>query len=94
MIEQFLTQAHDQAFKDWMTQHPHGFYLNEGSPGTIRRGEGTMILHKVGCFHLGTGEGVISTTYAKAAADDPHELIAWATKSGLTVVACRSCKPE
>lgn len=94
MVHQFLTQAHDQQFKDWLTQHPHGFYLNEGSMGTILRGEGRMILHRVGCHHLGMGEGVVSTTYAKVATDDREELLEWAKGTGLTVVACRSCKPE
>ena len=94
MVEKFLTQAQDQLFKDWLAQHPHGFYLNEGSRGNIERGAGGMIVHKVGCHHLGTGEGVISTTYAKAASDDRDELVTWAKNEGLTVVACSSCKPD
>ena len=94
MTEQFLTQAEDQRFKYWLTRHPNGFYLNERSRGIIRRGQGEMVLHKVGCHHLGCGEGVISTTYAKAASDDMEELIIWATDHGLTVAGCSSCQPD
>lgn len=93
MVEKFLTQAQDQQFKDWLAQHPHSLYLNEGARGNIERGSGEMILHKVGCHHLGKGEGVVSTTYAKAACDNRDELITWAEEKGLTVVACTSCKP-
>ena len=91
--ELFLTQAQDQEFKKWMLEHPYGFYLNERTTGTIRRSEGEMILHKVGCHHLGDGEGYINTTYAKAAAENYEELVAWAKKKGLGVHHCQSCKP-
>ncbi len=94
MVETFLTRADDPQFKAWMTHHAHGFYLNERNTGNIRRGTGEMILHRVGCSHLGMGEGVISPTYGKAAADDRAALRTWATQHGLTVVACRSCKPD
>jgi len=94
MVKEFLTQAEDQQFKQWMAQHPDGYYLNEGLAGNIRRGKGGMMLHKVGCHHLGTGEGVITTTYAKAASEDRRELLTWADGAGLTAVACRSCKPD
>jgi len=52
------------------------------------------VLHKVSCHHLGTGEGVISTTYAKVASDDREQLRAWALGRGVTVDACTSCKPD
>ncbi len=83
MVEQFIGQAKDQEFKDWLAQHPHGFYLNERMTGNLMRGQGEMILHKVGCHHLGTGEGVISTTYAKAGSDNREELIEWAKGGGV-----------
>jgi hypothetical protein len=93
MIAPFLTPADDQAFKDWMQQHWHdGFYLNEKTTGTIRRGKGTMIMHMVGCKHLGAGEGVVSTTYAKVASVHRDELRAWAHEQELQVVSCRSCR--
>jgi hypothetical protein len=94
MVEEFAGATQDQQFKDWLQRHPHGFYLNEGSVGNIQRGAGGMILHRVGCHHLGGGEGVISTTYGKAASDDLEELMSWAERKGLGVVGCSSCKPD
>ena len=95
MAEKFMTQAEDETLlKCRMVHHPNGFYLNEGQVGNIRRGQGGMILHKVSCPHLGNGEGVVSTTYAKVAADDRQELTVWAERHNLTVVACSTCKPE
>lgn len=94
MAEEFLTQSEDQRFKTWMVQHPRGVYLNEGRVGNIKRSQGGMILHKVGCYHLGDGEGVISTTYAKVGADDVQDLRAWAERHSLTIAPCRSCKPD
>jgi len=94
MVQEFLTQEQDQLFKDWLAQHQHGFYLNERERGNIVHGVGATVLHKVGCYHLGTGEGVISTTYAKVASDDREQLRAWALGRGVTVDACTSCKPD
>jgi hypothetical protein len=94
MLRKFLTQADDEQFKFWMVKNSNGFYLNEGQVGNIKRGAGGMILHMVSCHHLGNGEGVISTTYAKVAADSPQELRTWAESHGLTVVSCSSCKPD
>jgi hypothetical protein len=92
MVTRFSTPADDQAFKNWMQDHRHdGFYLNEETTGTIRRGRGTMIMHMVGCKHLGTGEGVVSTSYAKVASVHREKLLAWATEHGLQVVPCGSC---
>lgn len=93
MVTLFSGLEDDQAFKDWMKQHQNGFYLNEGDMGTIRRGTGKMILHKVGCSHLGDGEGVVSTTYAKVAADDYADLVDWAEEKRLEIVRCSRCKP-
>ena len=75
-----------------MAQHPDGFYLNERSVGNIKRGTGEMLLHKVSCRHLGKDQR--STTYAKVASDNAKELVEWATRAGLTVTACSSCKPD
>lgn len=94
MVDLFLTQACDQQFKSWLKQHPHGFYLNERIVGNINRGAGNMIMHKVGCHHLGDGAGIISTTYAKVASDVKENLLAWAIDHGLKVDICRSCKPD
>jgi hypothetical protein len=93
MVEQFLTQAEDQQFKNWLVGHSNGFYLNERDQGNIRHGRGEMVLHRVGCHHLGNGEGVCSTTYAKAASDSREDLVAWASNNGLTVAPCSSCRP-
>jgi hypothetical protein len=81
-------------FKSWLINNSNGFYLNEGSRGNIKRGSGKMILHIVGCKHLGMGEGVISTTFAKAASSDIQQLFIWANDKGLEVRSCRSCKPD
>ncbi len=87
MVEQFVGQAKDQEFKDWLAQHPHSFYLNQ-------RGQSEVMLHKVGCFHLGTGEGYNSTANFKAGSDNRAELIEWAKAQDLKVVPCSSCKPD
>ncbi len=96
MAKTFLTQADDEQFKQWMAEHPNGFYLNETQVGNIKHGQGGVILHKVSCHHLGNGEGIISTTYAKVADEDREALVSWAHTSdkNLTVVNCSSCKPE
>lgn len=90
----YTTPDDDQAFKDWMAQHPNGYYLNECAVGNIRRGSGDMYLHKVGCPHLGTGEGVCSTTFGKAPSDDREALVTWATGRGLNVIGCGTCRPD
>lgn len=74
MAEEFFTQADDEQFKSWLAQHSHGFYLNEGQVGNVKRSQGGMMLHKAACYHLGDGAGIISTTYAKAASHDRQEL--------------------
>jgi hypothetical protein len=94
MINQFTDQNQDQQFKDWLARHPDGFYLNERQRGNMISGQGQMMLHKVGCPHVGTGEGFITTTYAKAVSDDVDELIEWAKAKGLSIVNCSSCSPD
>ncbi len=85
--QEFSTPARDQEFKDWHAQHPQGFYLNE-------RGHGEVMLHKVGCFHHGSGKRFRSTTRFKVGSDDREKLMEWAKKRNLKVVPCSSCKPE
>lgn len=91
MIIQFTKQAEDQQFKDWLAQHPHGFYLNVRRRGNLERGQGQIMLHKVGCYHVGTGEGFTTTTNAKVVCDSQKELTQWAEAKGLTIVVCSSC---
>ena len=88
MVEIFLDLSQDQQFKDWLAQHPDSFYLNK-VPGKTK-----VMLHKVGCFHLGSGEGVVTTTHAKFASDNLHSLIAWAAKEGMAVDVCQTCAPD
>ena len=85
MVEQFVGQAQDQQFKDWHAQHPHGFYLNQ-------RGQGEVMLHKVGCLHHGSGKGFNSTTRFKVGSNDREELLEWAKANNLKVVPCGHCK--
>ena len=87
-MEKFLDLSQDQHFKDWLVQHPNGFYLN------IVSGKTKAMLHKVGCFHLGYGEGVVTTTNAKFADDNLHRLLACASKDGMTFSVCRTCAPD
>lgn len=86
MEKEFLTQEQDQEFKDWHSQHPHGFYLNE-------RGKGEVMLHKVGCFHHGSGEGFSSTTKFKVGSDERKELETWAKTNNSKLVSCGHCNP-
>ena len=94
MIEEFLTQADDSSFREWRKQNANGFYLNEGQPGNIKHGAGKMILHRVSCHHLGSGESFVSTTYGKAVSSSHDALVGWAQGKGLTVSSCSSCKPD
>jgi hypothetical protein len=86
MVEEFLTQERDQEFKNWLLQHPHGFYLN-------KRTNDEVMLHKVGCFHLGFSEGCSSTTKFKVGSDDREELETWAITKKFNLVSCRHCNP-
>ena len=88
MVEKFLDLSQDQQFKDWLAQHPNGFYLN------MVPGKSKAMLHKVGCFHLGSGEDVVTTTHAKFADDNLHKLLACASNEGITFGVCRTCAPD
>lgn len=86
MVAQFIGKEQDQPFKDWLAQPPHGFYLNE-------RGQGEVMLHKVDCWHHGSGEGFNSTTKFKIGSDNREELEEWAKENFFKVAPCRHCKP-
>ena len=67
MIEKFDKPEHDAGFRRWMAEHPDGYYVN-------KTGASQGMLHRVGCPHLGTGEGVICTTNSKLCSDSAEEL--------------------
>jgi len=89
---EFLTEEQDQDFKDWHSQHPDGFYLNE-------RGKNKVMLHKVGCWHLqGPGlwpetDDYCSTANFKIASDNCEDLESWAKRKESKLVPCGHCKP-
>jgi prevent-host-death family protein len=86
-VHEFTTSAENADFKGWLRDHRHGFYLNE-------RSRGAMMLHRVGCHHIGSGEGFSTTSNAKAAADSREALLTWAAEKGLPVVDCSTCRPR
>lgn len=86
MIKEFTSKEQDQQFKDWHAQNLDSFYLNE-------RGKSEVMLHKVDCFHHGSGEGFSSTTNFKIGSGSRKELEAWAKNKNYKVVSCGHCKP-
>lgn len=80
MIEIFGKQD-DKKFKEWLKNNQSGFYLN-------KRPKNEVMLHKVGCSHLGDGEGMNSTTNQKVAANNVRELLDWANENGKEIKPC------
>ena len=46
------------------------------------------MLHKKGCWHLGEGDGVITTTNPKITAESVENLFDFARKNGLKIIPC------
>lgn len=82
-MKRFGKPQESDAFKQWMSDHPDGYYLND-------RGEELPMLHRVGCIHLDDGEGYIATTNAKTAFDSLADLDIWKRESK-PFVPCSTC---
>jgi len=85
-MQQFRDEASNDAFRQWMRDNPSGFYVNE-------RGSKDSMLHRVGCWHLGSGEGLNCTTNIKICSNVIRELTGWAKGKGLRLARCSSCEP-
>lgn len=83
-MDVFKGRDKDADFKAWMQNNPEGFYVNAPS------GKAPM-LHRVGCSHLGGGEGMNSTKNAKYCSTQVQELISQFSKAGLEM--CSTCDP-
>ena len=80
----FLGTSADEQFKHWATSHPDDFYINIRSQTSGR-------LHKASCWHLGSGEGVSSTSNSKICSNSIEELRTWAQEHSLELIDCTHC---
>lgn len=91
MREEFLTPDKDQEFKDWHSNNPDGFYLNEQRKGAV-------MLHKVGCWHLQKlgpwpeSGNFCTTAKFKIVSDSREELEKWAKVENMKLSRCGHCK--
>lgn len=81
----------DEGFRDWVRQHPSGFYINtERKPSP-----NYLMLHQVGCMHVGDAEDrdvSWTTDYIKVCSPIKLELEAWArTVVGGEAMPCQTC---
>ena len=76
MVKEFFSPSDDAAFKQWRTENPDGFYLNEEPNGAFRRNAGKAIMHRANCPFL-TSAGPVSTTYSKVACATAGDLVIW-----------------
>lgn len=81
MSVEVFDKQDDKEFKKWLKDNRNGYYLN-------KRQKNEMMLHKVGCWHLGDGEGMNSTTNLKVAAKSVNELFSWADRNGRKINSC------
>jgi len=90
----------DQAYLDWMREHPHGYVLN------MKRVEGDRYasIHRSGCAHIRVLRNVSAVggftrgSVFKVGADTLQELFQYLGSSRPTssfkVLRCRSCEPS
>jgi hypothetical protein len=81
MCKEFSGRDQDEIFRKWLCDKKTGFYLN-------KRSRNEWMLHKKGCWHLGIGEGVITTTNPKITSESVENLLDWAREKGLKVIPC------
>jgi len=79
----------DDAYLDWLGNHPHGFVLN-----CDRRPKPSyLVLHRARCGFL-RPRGTLTGAYIKVCADGPREIEAWAREqTGASPEPCRRCRP-
>jgi hypothetical protein len=83
-MKQFEDKNSRDEFRQWMKNNPQGFYIN-------MRGRKDPMLHSVGCWHLGSGEGMNCTTNPKICSTDKQELINWTRELALELDICGDC---
>jgi len=90
-MREFRTPDKDKEFKDWHSQNPESFYLNQ-------KGKGVVMLHKVGCWHLqrsgpwSESDDFCTTTKFKIVSDNREELETWAKNEKMKLDRCGHCK--
>ncbi len=78
----------DDAYLDWLGNHPHGFVLNCDR----RPRPSYLVLHRAACRFL-RPRGSLTGSYIKVCADDPQEISAWAREqTGASPEPCRGCR--
>ncbi len=85
-MDHFTDKSQNDDFRKWMRDNPGGFYLN-------RRGRPSMMLHRVGCPHLGDGERLNLSKNPKVASEDKGELEVWLRMQGQYMERCGTCQP-
>jgi hypothetical protein len=86
-IRKFAGADRDQDFCQWLNDNPTGFYLNE-------RTKHSVMLHRVGCSHLGDGSEVNTTKNFKVASQEIEPLQQWANLHEFELTNCCTCKPS
>lgn len=86
IMDNFTDKAQNDDFRKWMRDNPRGYYLN-------RRGRASMMLHRVGCSHLGNAERLNLSNNPKVASNDKSELEVWLRTQGQFVERCATCRP-
>jgi hypothetical protein len=84
-----LFRDDDQAFFDWLDEHPDGFFINT----TRTPKPDYLVLHRPGCSHIDRNPSMHWTRdYVKVCATDRANLEEWAAESvGGEVTLCRTC---
>jgi hypothetical protein len=83
----------DEGFRDWLRQHPSGFYMNAARTPS----PDYLMLHRVGCMHVGDAESRDvgwTVDYIKICSPAKMELEAWARAVvGGEPTHCQTCAP-
>ena len=81
--ESYSPRANEE-FREWMTSHPDGYYLNE-------RGPADYMIHRATCPHLFHETQVRLARNAKVAAPTTGELRKFAAGENASVETCSAC---
>lgn len=87
-----LFEGDDQAYRDWLGQHPDGFVANRARTGQLEY----FVVHRAKCRFIRRDFGPGAVTehkYVKVAGVSNDAVQGWGVKKGYTPTLCGACKP-